>query len=268
MKKPVIITIANRKGGVGKTTSVWAIGHALAHRGHRVLFVDCDPQCNLSMALPEVDGARHLGLAVRDGRPLEDAITEVGPNVYLAQATSELTAVEKMLGTDMDYPFALRSALATLRTSFDYVLFDTSPSPHSPLAVAAMVASDALFIPVHPAYFAYEGLASLLDVVGRIKRNYNPDLLVGGLFLTSYAHSYRGRLHKEFVDMLAAHPDMGPLLMKQTIRKNGVVEEAQLQRENLYAYAPDSNACVDYDQLTGEILSVLSNLSDKVSPVN
>jgi chromosome partitioning protein len=259
MKKPVAITIANRKGGVGKTTSVWAIGHALAHRGHRVLFIDCDPQGNLSMALPATDGSRHLSLALRDGRPLPEAIVEVAPRVSLAPATPELTAVEKLLGTDLDYPFALRSALATLPPdSFDYVLFDTSPSPHSPLAVAALVASDAVFVPVHPAYFAYEGLTSLLDVVSRIRRNYNPALLVGGLFLTSYAHSYRGRLHKEFVDMLAAHPEMGPLLLPQTIRKNGVIEEAQLQRTSLYDYAPDSNACQDYDLLTNELLAVLA----------
>lgn len=214
------------------------------------------------MALPEVPATRHLGLSIRDGRPLAEAITEVGHNTYLVQATSELTSVEKVLGTDMDYPFALRNALAKLDQPFDYVLFDTSPSPHSPLAVAAMVASDALFIPVHPAYFAYEGLASLLDVVGRIKRNYNPRLQVGGLFLTSYAKTYRGRLHKEFVDMLESHPDMGPLLMQQTIRKNGVVEEAQLQRENLYDYAPESNACVDYGLLTDEILAIVAKLSE------
>lgn len=262
------ITFANRKGGVGKTTSVWAVGHALAHLGYRVLFVDCDPQCNLSMALPEVAAGQHLGLAIRDGRPLAEAIVQVGPNTSLVQATSELTAVEKMLGTDMDYPFALRTALATLPPdAYDYVLFDTSPSPHSPLAVAAMVASDAVFIPTHPSYFSYEGLASLLDVVNRIKRNYNPQLQVGGMFLTSYAKTYRGRLHREFVEMLEAHPEIGPLLMEQTIRKNSVVEEAQLQREPLHEYAPDSNACIDYDQLTQEILAVLSkrvSSSDKI----
>ena len=250
-----IITVANRKGGVGKTTSVWAIGHALAHQGYRVLFLDCDPQCNLSMALPEVPANQHLGLSIRDGRPLADVIAPIGPNLFLAQATSELTSVEKMLGTNIDYPFALRAALATLPAqAYDFVLFDTSPSPHSPLTVAAMVASDTVLIPVHPAYFAYEGLASLLDVVDRIQRNYNERLRVGGLFFTSYAPSYRGRLHKEFVEVIADHPEMGHLLMQQTIRKNGIVEEAQLQRESLYSYAPASNACIDYEALTSEIL--------------
>ena len=186
-----VITIANRKGGVGKTTSVWAIGHTLAQSGAKVLFIDCDPQCNLTMAMPRVTSEQHLGQVLTGGQALGKAVAQIGPNSYLVQATDALTAVEKMLGTDMDYPFALRNALATLGMDMDYVIFDTSPSPHSPLAIAAMVASDALFIPVHPAYFAYEGLASLLDVVRRIQRNYNPRLKVGGLFLTSYAKSYR-----------------------------------------------------------------------------
>ena len=257
-----VITIANRKGGVGKTTSVWAIGHTLAQSGAKVLFIDCDPQCNLTMAMPRVTPEQHLGQVLTGGQALGKAVAQIGPNSYLVQATDALTAVEKMLGTDMDYPFALRNALATLGMDVDYVIFDTSPSPHSPLAIAAMVASDALFIPVHPAYFAYEGLASLLDVVGRIQRNYNPRLKVGGLFLTSYAKSYRGRLRNEFVDILRGHSEMGPLLMEQTIRKNGVVEEAQLQRKDLYDYAPNSHACEDYEALTKEILVRLDKLSD------
>lgn len=248
------LTIANRKGGVGKTTSAWGLAHALAHQGARVLVIDCDPQRNLTMSLPETAGDKHLGQAL-NGTPLSDIAQLVSPNLWLVQATPELTSTEKILGTDMAYPFALKNALATLgkHPPFDYCVFDTSPSPHSPLAIAALVASSAVFIPMQPEYFAYEGLTSLLEVIARIQQNYNPSLAVGGIFMTKYAASYRRRLHHEFVKMLQQDETLGQYILASTIRDNVSLAEAQLERTSIYDYAPASNGCVDYERLSAEI---------------
>jgi chromosome partitioning protein len=256
------LTIANRKGGVGKTTSTWGLAHALAHHGSRVLLIDCDPQRNLTMSLPEVAEGKHLG-AVLHGAALAEVVQPVGPNLWLVQATAELTSAEKVLGTDMAYPFALKNALATLgkEPGFDYCLFDTSPSPHSPLAIAALVASNAVFIPMQPEYFAYEGLTSLLEVISRIQQNYNPHLVVGGIFMTKYAQSYRRRLHHEFVKMLKQDADLGSLVLASSIRDNVSLAEAQLERSSIYDYAPDSNGCVDYENLSLEIIDRLVKLA-------
>lgn len=250
-----ILTFANRKGGVAKSTSVWAVGHCLARRGHRVLLVDCDPQRNLTMCLPAVGRELHLGLVADGAATLADVMQPVGERLWLAPATEALTAAEKLLGTDMAYPLLFRNNLADLAQRVDFVLFDTSPSPHSPLALAAITASAAVFVPVQPEYFAFEGLQSLLDIVERIRKNYNPGLRVGGLFLTKYAGSYRRSLHHEFVAMMQEHPQLGPLLLRTTIRENVAVAEAQVQRLSLQEWAPASNALQDYEALTDEILS-------------
>jgi chromosome partitioning protein len=255
------LTIANRKGGVGKTTSAWGLAHALAHKGARVLVIDCDPQRNLTMSLPAVAGDKHLG-AVLHGTALAEVVQPAGQNLWLVQATAELTSAEKILGTDMAYPFALKNALATLgkQPAFEYCLFDTSPSPHSPLAIAALVASNAVFIPMQPEYFAYEGLTSLLEVISRIQQNYNPSLVVGGIFMTKYAESYRRRLHHEFVQMLKQDADLGGLVLASSIRDNVSLAEAQLERTSIYEYAPASNGCADYERLSVEVADRLAKL--------
>lgn len=253
-----VITIANRKGGVGKTTSAWAIAHSLAHRGNRTLLVDCDPQRNLSLILPQLPPDKHIGLVATGEANLSGTMQEVGPQLWLVQATEAIVAAEKVLGTQMDYIMVLKNALAGLESQMDYVIFDTSPSPHSPLAAAALTASSATFIPVHPEYLSYEGLTSLLDVVARVKKSFNPSLRVGGLFLTRYSATYRKRLHHEFVDMLRQHAVLGPFLMHTTIRENIALAEAQVNRQSLYNYAPTSNAYEDYERLTTEVLERLA----------
>lgn len=253
-----ILTIANRKGGVGKTTSAWAIAHSLAHRGHRTLLVDCDPQRNLSLILPQLPADKHIGLVASGEATLAEVMQQVGPQLWLVQATEAIVAAEKVLGTQMDYITVLRNALDGLEAQMDYIVFDTSPSPHSPLAAAALTASTAAFVPVHPEYLSYEGLTSLLDVVARVKKSFNPALQIGGLFLTRYSTTYRKRLHHEFVDMLRQHAVLGPLLMQSTIRENVALAEAQVNRQSLHEYAPSSNAYDDYEALTTELLQRLS----------
>lgn len=253
-----ILTVANRKGGVGKTTSAWAIAHSLANRGYRTLLVDCDPQRNLSLILPQLPAEKHIGLVASSDATLAEVMEPVGSQLWLVQATEAIVAAEKVLGTQMDYIMVLKNSLAGLEEKMDYVIFDTSPSPHSPLAAAALTASTATFIPVHPEYLSYEGLNSLLDVVARVKKSFNPGLRVGGLFLTRYSSTYRKRLHHEFVDMLRQHEVLGPLLMHTTIRENVSLAEAQVNRQSLQEYAPKSNAYEDYENLTTELLTRIS----------
>ena len=164
-----ILTVANRKGGVGKTTSAWAVAHSLAHRGHRTLLVDCDPQRNLSLILPQLPSDKHVALVANGEATLAEAMQPVGPQLWLVQATEAIVAAEKALGAQLDYVMVLKNALTGLEEWVDFVVFDTSPSPHSPLAAAALTASTAVFVPVHPEYLSYEGLTALLDVVARVR---------------------------------------------------------------------------------------------------
>ncbi|MDF7814952.1 ParA family protein [Hymenobacter sp. YC55] len=250
-----ILTMANRKGGTGKSTSVWAIGQCLAHAGHRVLLVDADAQRNLTRCLPLVNADKHLTNVVNGTATLVDVMQPVGERLWLVAATDSLVAAEKVLGADMAYPMLFKNSLDGLDKLVDYVLIDTPPSPNSPLSVAALTASTKVFIPTQPELFSFEGVQSLLELVAKIKKNYNPTLSVGGIFLTKYSPTYRRNLHHGFVAMMKEHPELGPLVMETTIRDNVAIAEAQVQRQSLYETAPQSNALVDYEALTQEILA-------------
>jgi chromosome partitioning protein len=250
-----ILTFANHKGGVGKTTSTLTVGQELAHRGYRVLFVDCDPQHNLTMSFP-VATPTHLGTVIRGEQTLREVTRRVGEGQALVGSARELTQLEKILGQQPAYQFFLRDQLAEVATDFDYVLIDTPPALTS-LTYAALVASDAVFIPVQPEFYGYEGLTTLLDACTIMNKNFNPRLKVGGLFLTKYSPTYRLTLHHDVVAIMRENSVTGPLLLTTTIRQNGKLSEAQIEKRNLFDYAPDSNGAEDYRQLTTEILSRL-----------
>ncbi|WP_375437798.1 ParA family protein [uncultured Hymenobacter sp.] len=250
-----ILTMANRKGGTGKSTSVWAIGQCLARAGYRVLLVDADAQRNLTRCLPLVSADKHLTSVINGSATLVDVMQSVGERLWLVAATDSLVAAEKVLGADMAYPMLFKNSLDGLENLVDYVLIDTPPSPNSPLSVAALTASAKVFIPTQPELFSFEGVQSLLELVAKIKKNYNPMLTVGGIFLTKYSSTYRRNLHHSFVSMMKEHPELGSLVMKTTIRDNVAIAEAQVQRQSLYETAPHSNALADYEALTKEMVA-------------
>ncbi|UOG77618.1 ParA family protein (plasmid) [Hymenobacter tibetensis] len=250
-----ILTFANHKGGVGKTTSTLAVAQQLAHRGHRVLLLDCDPQHNLTMSFP-VQVVSHLGHVIQGEKTLRQILLKVGPNLALAPAALELTQLEKVLGQQPAYQFFLRDQLEDVAAEFDYCLIDTPPALTS-LTYGALVASDAVFIPTQPEFFGYEGLNTLLEAVRVMAKNFNQKLKVGGLFLTKYSPSYRFGMHHDVVEVMRDNPVMAPLLMATSIRQNGKLAEAQIEKQDLYSYAPESAGAQDYEELTTEMLARL-----------
>jgi chromosome partitioning protein len=264
-----IITFANRKGGVGKTTSVLAIAHRLAQLGYQTLLLDADPQGNASStiaALPTVPGSLAAALATANG--LRPQLNVAAPNLYCITAGEDLTRQEKLLGQEMDYGWFFRNVLQDLATElaqaeteslprhFDFVLIDTSPYLGT-LAVSAMVASEAVFIPLQPNYFNSEGLTKVVEMVGVIRRNFNPKLRIGGIFFTKYARTYRKALHHQYARALESDAVLGKLVMQQTIRENVALDESQAGQQPIYDWAPDSNGAVDYRALTEEFLTRL-----------
>jgi chromosome partitioning protein len=270
-----IITFANRKGGVGKTTSALAIAHRLAQLGYQTLLIDADPQGNASSTiadLPAVPGSLAAALATANG--LGPQLNAATPNLYCVTAGEDLTRQEKLLGQEMDYGWFFRNALQDLvavlaagqargageerlPVSFDFVLIDTSPYLGT-LAVSAMVASEAVFIPLQPNYFNSEGLTKVVEMVGVIRRNFNPHLRIGGIFFTKYARTYRKALHHQYARALEADPALGELVMQQTIRENVALDESQAGQQAIYDWAPTSNGAADYRALTAEFLTRLN----------
>ena len=259
-----ILSFANNKGGVGKTTSALSVAHALAEQGFQVALLDCDPQANASKTFEVPAGTSHLGEVLEEKLTLAQALYRVGPNLQILRAERSLAQQEKVFGTQPDYIFFLRDQLSGL-AGIDYVVIDTPPSLAA-LTVAALVASEAVFVPLHPEFFGNEGMTALLDMCARLQKNFNPRLRVWGIFFTEYAASYRRALHRQVVQQLRDDPTLGPLVMETTIRENVSLPESQSMRQSIFAWAPQSHGSTDYRNLTAEILQKTFQVS--VSPVS
>jgi chromosome partitioning protein len=252
-----IISFANNKGGVGKTTSALSVAHTLHKQGKRVLLIDADPQANTSKTFAVDHPLPGLG-ALLDGKvSLTEVADEISPGFHLLRSGGDLARQEKVLGSQPDYVFALREMLASAGDVADYVVIDTPPNL-GPLTVASLVASHDVFIPLKPEFFANEGMAALMDMVVRLHKGFAPLLRVSGIFFTEYAPSYRRALHHQVVAAIKQDPQLLPLVMQTTIRENVSLPESQSVRQGIHDWAPLSNAAVDYQALTKEILAIIA----------
>jgi chromosome partitioning protein len=191
--RPRILSLANQKGGVGKTTTAINLGTALAATGEHVLIIDLDPQGNASTGLG-IDRASRTSSTydVLIGEiSLREAILPTAvPRLHIAPSTMDLSGLELELGHARDRAFRLRDALARLNGggtdgSYSYVLIDCPPSLNL-LTVNAMAASDAILVPLQCEFFALEGLSQLLQTVEQVRSTLNPDLSIHGIVLTMF----------------------------------------------------------------------------------
>ncbi|WP_157530952.1 ParA family protein [Hymenobacter norwichensis] len=250
------IVFSNHKGGTGKTTSCLNVAYALIEAGKTVLLVDCDSQCNLSQsfAYRPAEG-KTIGAVLLGQASLSDVVEEVGEGLYLIPSSSNLSEVEERISKKPGAEFALSEVLEEVE-EIDFCLVDT-PGGLGKLTYAALTAADAVFIPAQPEYYGIEGLVGLLEVCQQVQKRLNKKLKIGGLFFTQYNRNDRRRAQRDMVNLLETHPLFGPLVMHTTIRPNVSLVEAQIEKENIYNWAPQSAGAQDYQALTTEILSRL-----------
>lgn len=250
--KAKVITIANHKGGVGKTTSTASVGVALAILGKRVLLIDLDAQQNLSFTLtqdedPEVSVYDSL---VKD-TPLP--IVNVRENLDLVPASLELARAEIDMATKIAREGILKSLLEDKLDSYDYVLIDCPPSLGI-VTTNALVASDELYIPLTAEALPLKGLTMLDDVVREVKRRVNPGLELGAVFFTRFNNR---NLNKEIVKTIEGR--YGDKVLKTKIRENISLAEMPLSGQSIFEYDPKSNGATDYMALAREILTKEEN---------
>jgi chromosome partitioning protein len=252
-----VITVANQKGGVGKTTSAVNLAFALSQLGRRVLLIDLDPQGNATSGLAcseEIRNALASGKTIYEalisGASIDDIAHMVRPNLYLAGAGADLVGAEIEMATMAGRERRLRALLYGVREKYNYVLIDTPPSLGL-LTLNALVASDTVLVPMQCEYYALEGLSALLGTIKRVKEQLRPSLEIEGLVLTMF--DSRNRLSHEIAREVRQHfPDK---VFKSIIPRNVRLSESPSHGLSVLEYEAKSAGAEGYRELAAEILA-------------
>ena len=256
-----VLSLANQKGGVGKTTTAINLGTALAAIGERVLILDIDPQGNASTGLGIDRRDREVSTydVMTGDAPLARVILETSvPRLWIAPSTLDLLGVELEISQDSDRSVRLRKAISALEEKmralepeerFSYVLIDCPPSLNL-LTINALVASNAILVPLQCEFFALEGLTQLLSTVEQVKTALNPGLSIHGIVLTMY--DSRNNLS----DQVAAdvRETLGDKVYQTVIPRNVRVSEAPSYGKPALLYDLNCAGSQAYLKLASEII--------------
>ncbi len=239
----MIISLANQKGGVCKTTSTQAMGACLSEKGYRVLMIDLDPQSNLSDALGVGDTQASIYNVLKNEIGITDAILKTSSgdlipgSILLSTADIEFSQV-------ISRENILRSHLNGIKQEYDYIVIDTPPALGI-LTINAFTASDKVIIPVGADKFSVKGVNQLFNTIVQVVDNCNSNLKIDGILLTKYnPRTIIGKELQETISTIAKQ--INTKVFKTYIRSSVSILEAQLQSENLINYAPTATAQTDY----------------------
>ncbi len=245
-----IISIANQKGGVGKTTSAVNLSSSLASAERRTLLIDIDPQANSTSGL----GIHNISTSVYDlligSKQAEEIIINTFiPFLDILPSHINLVGAEIELINFSSRELILKNALAPIVDNYDYILIDCPPSL-SLLTLNALTAADSVLIPVQCEYYALEGLGKLLNTINIVKKHYNKSLIVEGVLLTMF--DSRLRLSHQVADEVKKY--FGDKVFNTIIHRNVRISEAPSYGKPILFYDAVSSGAKNYMALASEII--------------
>jgi chromosome partitioning protein len=249
-RRAQVISFANQKGGVAKTTTTLNLAVAFAESGHEVLAIDLDPQGNLTMSQgidPDKVDKSMFDVLVHH-IPIREVIHS--REIDIAVASIDLAGAEIAMSTQIGRERSLEKAIAAVGDDYDFICIDTPPSLGL-LTVNALTASDKVIVPVQCEYLSMRGLVQLQNTLEMIRENLNPDVRIEGILPTML--DSRTVHAKEAVEIL--EENFGELVFKSRIRKAIKFAEAPVRGSSVLKYDPSGNAANYYRELAKEVLT-------------
>ena len=249
----LIYTIANQKGGVGKTTSTINLGAFLAFYGKNVLIVDMDPQSNATSSVGidkyEVSGGTYQAL-LEEGNIRDYILHNPKLNLSILPASPDLAGAEIELVNEVGRENLLKRKLLPLAEEYDYILIDCPPSLGLLTLNGLVAAVNGILIPVQCEYLAMEGLGDLISTIERVRRVISPDLTVRGVILTMY--DIRTNLANDVVEEVKKHFD--EKVFESIVPRSIRLAEAPSYGVPISIYSPESIGAKAYQSLARELL--------------
>ena len=248
-----IIAIANRKGGVGKSTTAMALTSGLSLKGFKVLAIDLDAQRNLTSTMKAKSDEKTIFSVLTGDISIKESIrhTQNGDIIPSSKSLSGADAVIKQTGKE----YRLKEAIEKIKFNYDYIIIDCPPALGI-LTVNALTAANTIIVPAQADIYSISGVEDLQEIIIPIKKYCNKDLTVAGILLTRY--SPRAVLSRDITTLTEQlAKKMGTSLFKTKIREAIAVKEAQINRESLFTYAPKAKVTEDYKNFTEEFIKTI-----------
>ncbi len=245
-----IISIANQKGGIGKSTTAQALGGGLYLKGYKTLLIDLDPQGNTTYTTG-ADSTRPTAYELLSNRAsISEVIqsTDQGEVIPASDILSNLDLELNMAGKE----YKLKEALEPVRKNYDYIIIDTPPALGI-LTINALTASNSVIIPTQADIYNLQGIGQLFNTIQAVKTHCNPNLKIQGILLTRY-HT-RTILNRDMGELIEeTAKKLNTKLYKTFIRESVTVREAQAIKQTIFTYAPKSNPSKDYISFIDEVI--------------